>query len=201
MKKNLDLVTLVNEDDQVIGEMDKVEAHRGEGKLHRAISVYLFRNSDNGPELLIQQRSDQKIVGAELWANTVCGNVRSIENYQQCAYRRLKEELGITEVQIKPLIKFQYQVQCNEQFSENEIDQVYAEFYDEQVEPNPDEVQNYSWINWADLLNELPHAKPIQFDGLELSIKHPASSIQLAPWFVIMLKRDDLIQAINNFLK
>lgn len=196
MNKNLDKVILVDDQDNIIGEMDKVEAHRGNGKLHRAISVYLFKKKESGTELLIQRRSEQKIVGQGLWANTVCGNVRPSEDYQECAYRRLKEELGITQAQIEPLIKFQYQVKCNDQFSENEIDQVFVGFYSEKVEPNPEEVQDYKWINWGKLLNSLEQAKTIDFGGLQIS-----SGLKLAPWFVIMLKKHSIITSINKFIK
>ncbi|MDQ5950941.1 MAG: isopentenyl-diphosphate Delta-isomerase, partial [Patescibacteria group bacterium] len=69
---NQDQVTLITEQDEVIGTMDKIEAHRGDGKLHRASSVFLFKKSEDGEvELLVQQRSDKKIVGAGQWANTV----------------------------------------------------------------------------------------------------------------------------------
>lgn len=196
MNKNLDKVILVDNQDNIIGEMDKVEAHKGNGKLHRAISVYLFKKNENGTQLLIQQRSEQKIVGQGLWANTVCGNVRPIENYQQCAIRRLREEVGITKVDINPLIKFQYQVKCNEKFSENEIDQIFVGFYNGKVDPNLAEVQDYKWINWHELLDSLEQAKTIDFGGLKIR-----NGLELAPWFVIMLKRNDITTSINEFIK
>ena len=93
MQTVLDQVTLVDEHDHQIGVMDKVEAHRGDGKRHRASSVFLFNK--NG-ELLIQQRSKKKIVGALQWGNTCCGNVRPGESCEECALRRLREGLGIT---------------------------------------------------------------------------------------------------------
>lgn len=135
----LDQVILVNDQDQEIGVMDKVEAHRGEAKLHRAISVFLF--NDKG-ELLLQQRSAQKIVGAGQWANTCCGNVRPGETYEECAYRRLQEELGITDVELTPVTKFQYAVKCNDEFSEHEMDQVFVGKYEGEVKANAQEVAN-----------------------------------------------------------
>src|SRR3989344_433383 len=101
---NPNLVTLVDESDQVIGEMERIEAHNGDAFRHRAISVYLFRRSANGKiELLIQRRAAKKFTGAHQWANTVCGNVWPGESYEACAYRRLQVELNITDVQIKPI--------------------------------------------------------------------------------------------------
>ena len=188
--KNLDQVILVTEDDQPIGSMDKVEAHRGQGKLHRAISVYLFRKDSQNLEqlqLLVQQRSAKKIVGAGQWANTVCGNVRPEESYQECALRRLKEELGITTAQIKPLYKFRYQVACNDEFSENEIDQVFIGWYDGKIDPNLDEVQTTDWVDWPEILDERKG-------------QHYLDKI-LAPWFLIMLEDKQLADKTRSFFK
>ncbi|MDQ3008389.1 MAG: isopentenyl-diphosphate Delta-isomerase [bacterium] len=149
---NLDLVTLVNDDDEVIGSMDKVEAHRGEGKLHRAISVFLF--SSEG-KLLLQQRSASKIVGAGQWANTCCGNVWPSESYEECAQRRLEDELGITTAQLTPVTKFQYFAQCNEEFCERELDQVFVGRYDGTVKPNSKEVAETRWLTLDELEKEL----------------------------------------------
>ena len=149
---NLDQVILVDENDQQIGAMDKIEAHRNPAKLHRASSV-LLHNSKS--EWLIQQRSSHKIVAAHQWANTCCGNLRPGENYKQCANRRLKEELGIVGVELKKLDKFMYQVECNNEFGEHEMDTIFVGKYDGLVNPNPIEVKNYKWISTAELLNEL----------------------------------------------
>ncbi|MBP9700171.1 isopentenyl-diphosphate Delta-isomerase [Candidatus Woesebacteria bacterium] len=154
MTNSLDQVTLVNEKDEVIGSMDKVEAHRGEGKLHRAISVFLFNDKD---ELLIQQRSAEKIVGAHQWANTCCGNVRPAESYLECATRRLAEELGVTGVTLTPITKFIYKVRCNDEFSEYEVDTVFIGTYEGMVIPNAKEVQAYRWINKKEFGRRMEH--------------------------------------------
>lgn len=170
----LDLVTLVDDQDHVIGQMDKIEAHRGEGKLHRAISVFLF--NDQG-QLLIQKRSNKKIVGAGQWANTCCGNVRPGESYHGCADRRLREELGITQVDLRPVLKFQYFARCNDLFSEREIDQVFYGTYDGQVTPNPDEVAEFQWVAFEDVYEN-------------------KAGLDFAPWFVIMLQNKVLVTAL-----
>lgn len=172
---NPDQVILVDEQDHVIGSMDKVEAHRGEGKLHRAISVYLF--NDQG-QLLIQQRSAKKIVGAHQWANTCCGNVRPGESYEACAYRRLQEELGIVDVTLLPLYTFQYYAKCNEAFSEREIDHVFVGRFSSQPNPNPAEVQAVAWVTFHELTAQTKY--------------------DLAPWFVIMLHDSQLMAHLEK---
>lgn len=148
----LDQVILVDENDQQIGVMDKVTAHRHPAQLHRASSV-LLRNFQG--EWLIQQRSVHKIVGALQWANTCCGNLRPGENYKQCAQRRLKEELGIVEVELREISKFTYQIECNDEFSEHEMDTVFVGQYEGPVNPNLEEVKDYKWISTQDLLDDL----------------------------------------------
>lgn len=143
MQIALDQVTLVDKHDHQIGVMDKIEAHRGKGKRHRASSVFLFNKKG---ELLIQQRSEKKIVSALRWGNTCCGNVRPGETYEECALRRLREELGITTATIQPLYTFEYHVKCNDKFSEWEIDHVFVGKYDGEVVLNPDEVKEIHWI-------------------------------------------------------
>lgn len=165
-----DQVTLVNERDEVIGSMDKIEAHRGTAQRHRAISVFLWNS--NG-ELLMQRRSAQKIVGAGLWANTCCGNVRPNEDYLACALRRLREELGIEYQDIlTPLDKFEYSVRCNNDFSEWEIDQIFWGEYNGPILPVPAEVQEYAWENTR-LIEERVHQQESLF----------------VPWLPILLRQ------------
>ncbi len=175
----MDRVTLVNFHDRKIGEMDKVEAHRGKGKLHRAVSVFLFNAKG---ELLLQQRSEQKIVGARQWANTCCGNVRPSETRRQCAQRRLKEELGIEDVSLKPVYKYHYQVDCNEQYGECEIDQILVGRFSGDPISNTGEVTSWSWEAWSQLKDMVTHDRQEKF----------------APWFKIMMKNNEIIKAIEK---
>ena len=153
MRDPIDQVTLVNEKDEVIGQMDKIEAHRGNAHRHRAISVFLWNDRD---ELLLQQRSLEKIVGAGLWANTCCGNVRPGESYEECAKRRLREELGIVDgYTLLPLDKFEYQVRCDSEFSEWEIDQIFYGTYNGPVVPVKKEVKDVSWQPAFSVTNQM----------------------------------------------
>lgn len=149
--QNLDKVVLVNELDEVIGQLDKVEAHLGSGKLHRAVSVFLFNQKG---ELLVQRRSQFKIVAARQWGNTICGNVRPGESYRDCAVRRLKEELGITGVELDKIGRLQYQVEFDNGYAENEIDTVFVGSFSGRTEPNPEEVSAIDWIEFEKLLSD-----------------------------------------------
>ncbi len=55
-------VILVNELDEQVGTMEKMEAHV-KGELHRAFSIFLFNNKN---EMLLQQRAFTKYHSAGL---------------------------------------------------------------------------------------------------------------------------------------
>lgn len=173
----LDQVILVDENDKELGVMDKIDAHRGEGKRHRAISVFLLNAKG---ELLIQKRSAKKIVGALQWANTCCGNVWPGETYEQCAERRLKVELGILHAKILMIYTFEYHVPCGSEFSEWEMDRVFVGQYDGKVIPNPDEVAEYTYAAQDDLMKEMRK-----------------NSENFSPWFHIMMKDSRLLTKIG----
>ena len=63
-------VILVNESDETIGVMDKMEAHR-KGELHRAFSVFIFNSKG---EMLLQQRALNKYHSGGLWTNACCSH-------------------------------------------------------------------------------------------------------------------------------
>ncbi len=83
-------VILVNEQDEPIGVMDKLEAHE-KGLLHRAFSVFIFNSKG---ELLLQQRALSKYHSPGLWTNTCCSHPRPGEDTLAAAKRRLMEEMG-----------------------------------------------------------------------------------------------------------
>lgn len=66
---------LVDENDQVLNKISKVEAHlnthNSSGMAHRAFSVFLFNRHN---ELLIHQRSKKKITFPLLWTNSCCSH-------------------------------------------------------------------------------------------------------------------------------
>src|SRR5690606_1304990 len=84
-------VVLVSEQDEVLGVMEKMQAHQ-EGILHRAFSVFLFNEAG---EMLLQKRAAGKYHSPNQWTNAVCSHPRIDESYLEGANRRMSEELGI----------------------------------------------------------------------------------------------------------
>lgn len=184
-------VILVDENDRPTGETDIVDAHQGEGKLHRAITIFVFRNLTGNPadtEVLLQKRSTYKLVGALKWATTACGNVRPDENWQSCAYQRLSYEMGVASVKLEPVAKFVYQVQTDPGFSEHEMLQVYAGWGDVAVLPNSEEVAEYQWHNWDSLKSSLGQLSPSDYNS------------EWASWLVYILQKSEVVEKLEEFI-
>lgn len=153
----IDQVVLVDEHDIPLDRMDKLEAHRGKGKLHRAISVFLYRMRNKDIEVLLQQRSHSKPLWPLFWSNTCCSHPRSNESSIACAVRKLEQELGI---RVPPqsltlLFNFSYQVQYTDQWGENELDAVLVGEWSGNVYSNPQEVAAWRWMSLSSLRSEV----------------------------------------------
>lgn len=183
-------VNLVNDQDEIVGQAELLDAHRGEGKKHQAISLFLFHKKNNGKlELLIQQRSEKKIVGALQWANTLCANLIPGENHVACLKRRVFEELGFNwqkTWKIEEVAVFNYQVACENGFAENELDHFFVlvlndrEFANLKIKPNPEEVSSSAWLDWELIKNKKGGEKII------------------TPWFNLFLDNQEVIKEIEK---
>jgi isopentenyl-diphosphate delta-isomerase len=145
----LETVLLVNEQDEVIGSMEKLEAHQ-KGLLHRAFSVFIHQEG----KVLLQQRSLNKYHSSGLWTNTCCSHPGPDETLSNAGSRRLKEEMGI-DCPVKASFHFIYKVQLDSGLIENELDHVLFGTYDGEIYPNPDEVMDYKWMPWNELTNDV----------------------------------------------
>lgn len=135
-------VVLVNEADEKIGLMEKIEAHE-KALLHRAFSVFLFNNKN---QLLIQQRALSKYHSPGEWANTCCSHQRDGESTLEAAHRRLGEEMGI-DTELKEEFTFIYKQKFGNGLTEHELDHVVFGTFNEDAIPNPDEVGDWKYIS------------------------------------------------------
>ncbi|WP_410220709.1 isopentenyl-diphosphate Delta-isomerase [Pedobacter sp.] len=143
-------VILVNENDQVLGEMNKLEAHQ-KGLLHRAFSVFIFNSKG---ELLLQQRAAHKYHGAKLWTNTCCSHPQLNEDMRMGAEERLKYEMGL-KCNLKFLYSFIYKAEVENNLIENEYDHVFIGLSDDEPTINKEEVQDYKWMNLNKVLEDI----------------------------------------------
>ncbi len=139
-------VILVDEKDNIIGLMPKLEAHE-KSFLHRAFSVFIFNKKG---ELLLQQRAANKYHSPLLWTNTCCSHQRNGESNIKAGKRRLYEEMGF-EVDLKEMFSFIYKVSFDNGLSEHELDHVMVGYYDKTPKINKEEVENYKWMTMNDV--------------------------------------------------
>lgn len=135
-----DEVVLVNENDEFIGSMKKMEVHQ-KGLLHRAFSVFIF---DTRGRMLLQQRSSKKYHGANLWTNACCSHPSPDEKIEDAAERRLKEELGFV-TPLQKIFSFTYHAPVENNLIEHEFDHVFAGEYENAIRPNHHEVADYTY--------------------------------------------------------
>ena len=146
----MELVVLVNEADQQIGLMEKLEAHQ-KGLLHRAFSVFLFNKKG---EMLLQKRANTKYHSPNLWTNAVCSHPRNGESYKNGALRRLNEELGIS-TEIEEKFHFIYKADVGQNLWEHELDYVFVGIHEGIFNLNPNEVSETRYISLVDLQKEI----------------------------------------------
>lgn len=134
-------VILVNELDEPIGLMPKLEAHE-KAVLHRAFSVFVLNDQN---EILLQQRAHQKYHSPLLWTNTCCSHQRSGESNIEAGNRRLFEEMGI-KTELKELFHFIYKAPFDNGLTEHELDHVMIGYFNENPTINPEEVEAWKWM-------------------------------------------------------
>ena len=143
-------VVLVSEKDEILGVMDKMQAHEN-GILHRAFSVFLF--NDKG-EMLLQKRAADKYHSPNQWTNAVCSHPRMGETYMEAAQRRLKEELGI-ETPITYRFNFLYKADVGQNLWEHELDHVFTGNFEGEFKLNEEEVSEVRYISIDELDKEM----------------------------------------------
>lgn len=157
-------VILVNEQDEPIGLMGKMEAHE-KAVLHRAFSVFVLNNQN---EVMLQQRAAHKYHSPLLWTNTCCSHQRAGETNIEAGTRRLYEEMGF-ETELKELFHFIYKAPFDNGLTEHELDHVMVGRYNGQPNINPEEVASWKWMNIENIKSDMK--------------KHPE---QYTVWFKII---------------
>lgn len=134
-------VILVNENDEELGVMKKMEAHQ-KGLLHRAFSVFIFDGNGN---MLLQQRAAAKYHGGLLWTNACCSHPIPGERVEDAADRRLQEELGFR-TPLQKVFAFTYKAAVENNLIEHEYDHVFVGEYDGTVNFSEAEVQTVRYL-------------------------------------------------------
>lgn len=153
----MEKVILVNEADEPVGMMEKMEAHE-KGVLHRAFSVFLFNAAG---EMLLHQRAHSKYHSGGLWTNACCSHPRPGESVLEAAHRRLMEEMGMA-ADLSEAFSFLYRAELDHGMIEHELDHVVLGEAVATPEPNPEEVEAYRFVELEALRDEVA-AHPERF--------------------------------------
>lgn len=162
----MELLTLVDTEDQVIGSMEKAQAHRMP-TLHRAFSVFLY----DGDKMLLQKRNQNKYHSGGLWTNACCSHPRFGETLEEAVPRRLREEVGC-EPKVWEIFDFVYCARFREDLWEYEYDHVFLGPCKESCRFDPQEAEDSCWMSFAELRRQL--------------IEQPC---KFTPWFLIAAPR------------
>jgi len=151
------------------GTEEILKAHQNGGALHKAFSIFVFRN--NRDEVLLQKRSSLKPLFPLFWANTCCSHPQEGEDIVESAQKRLQEEMGFT-CPLTALKSFVYQADDpSGELAEHEYDTILvADIEEVEVQSNPDEVEEWKWMSLSELLIDID--------------ENPET---YAPWFLIAL--------------
>lgn len=172
---------LVDEANAPIGLASWEDAHAfPEGRLHRAFSVYIFRN--NGAEILVQRRNKSKLF-AGLWANSCCSHPRAGEDdMMKVAERRLNEELGFS-CHLRSCGSFVYRAEdpAGRGAEYEHVTLFSGDIVDANVKADPREVMEWKWMSMKNLQKDMAKS-PKQF----------------APWFHIGLEQLLKMSAMNK---
>lgn len=162
----MEKIIKVDINDNVIGEIEKLEAHKTP-ILHRAFSVFLVC----GDYILIQKRNQNKYHSGGKWANACCSHPRANKEFLDSVYDRMDFELGIKDkLELDEIFSFTYLSKYAEDLFEYEYDHVLIGEYSKNnpINFNKDEIEEIKWVKISDLKTDM--------------VKNPLS---YATWFII----------------
>jgi len=143
-------VILVDENDEQIGTMEKIEAHQ-KALLHRAFSIFVFNGKG---EILLQKRANKKYHSGGLWTNACCSHPKPGEQALPAARKRLHEEMGF-DIALTKAFDFIYKAPFDNGLTEYEFDHVFVGNYDGDIFPDAEEVSDYCYKSVEEIKNSI----------------------------------------------
>jgi len=199
----MEYLILVDSNDKPIGTEEKVKCHLPNGKLHRAFTILLFNKEG---ELLLTQRSMDKMLWPGDWDGTVASHPRQSETYVSSAERRLPEELGIS-CKLDYLFKFEYHVPYKDIGSENEVCGTLIGIVDDptKIRLVKEEINDIKWSTLDELLNNIKKSPQIYCPWMIVALYFLSESKKdiLSQHSLILNKwiRNDVKQILEKPLK
>ncbi|WP_148874844.1 isopentenyl-diphosphate Delta-isomerase [Serratia marcescens] len=179
MMKNEDVI-LLDASWQPCGTMPKNRVHTRHTPLHMAFSCYLFTPEG---KVLVTRRALSKTAWPGVWTNSFCGHPLPQEALAQAVMRRAQVELATEAEQITlQSDAFSYQATDVSGIMENEVCPVFAAHSKGVLDPNPDEVADYAWVD----LNHLMEAVKLTPFGF-------------SPWMVLQLNTETIASGLKEY--
>jgi isopentenyl-diphosphate delta-isomerase len=159
-------IQIVNDNDEPVGQASMSEAQH-KGLYHRIVRVMI--ENDKG-EILLQKRSD-KVRMPNQWDHSAAGHVDVGEDYLTAAKRELKEELGVSSVELKEIDAY---------FTDNKFEDMilkrFNRLYKATINYTPqdlqtDEVAEVKWMSLDELKQLIKKAPKSVTQGLQDVIK------------------------------
>jgi isopentenyl-diphosphate delta-isomerase len=145
-----EILVLVDERDNQIGTDTRENCHSGNGKRHRAYTVFLFHEG----KLLLQRRNMKKLLWPGAWDVSFTSHVYPGETYVQAAARKGLQELNARVGDLADIHSFVYFAPQGRN-AENEFCRVLVGSFDGRVTPNPDEIMAVRWSTVKEVAKDL----------------------------------------------
>ncbi|MFJ4174760.1 isopentenyl-diphosphate Delta-isomerase [Microbacterium sp. NPDC089696] len=141
----MDEVTLLSPEGIAIGVIAKADVHTTDTPLHLAFSCHVI---DDDGRLLVTRRALAKRTWPGVWTNSFCGHPRPGEEMADAVARRAREELGLDVTDITLVVPdYRYRAVDASGIVENEICPVHTARIRGTIDPDPDEVAEWAWVD------------------------------------------------------
>jgi isopentenyl-diphosphate delta-isomerase type 1 len=163
-------VVLLDASGRPTGTADKRTVHGADTPLHLAFSCYVV---DETGRTLLTRRSSRKRTWPGIWTNACCGHPQAGETLRQAVSRHLQAELGLRPVRIAVALgDFAYRAAMHDGTVEHELCPVVVAETAGILRPDPDEVDDWTWVDWPDLVTRVAEVP-----------------LTLSPWSVAQVSR------------
>ena len=167
-----DIFDIVDENDRVVGQAPRSEAHAKKLR-HRAVHVLIFNPEG---EVFMQKRSKSKDSWPGAWDSSCSGHLDSGEDYLAAAHRELEEELGYQpEQELEMLFKLLPSDETGQEFIH-----VYRVTGTGPFRLNHDEIEIGEWMNIPNLMERVEFT-PQRFSSAFRLILVRLKALQLLP--------------------
>jgi isopentenyldiphosphate isomerase len=146
-----EVYSVVDEDDNVIGEATRTEVHT-KNLIHRSVLFFIF---DKNGRILVTQRTKNKEFFKEYWSIGLGGHVLSGESYDEAVVREAKEEADIDS---KPFFMGSFKIRVPGT-SDNENARVYGFVTDKKPKLDSFEIKQGIFMNREEMEKKIKKEK------------------------------------------